>query len=92
MINWEVVIWTCITLAVLLGIAALILIFISSKNIKKKTSELKDLHLELKPGMKVMLCGAIYGKVSKVKGDVVDVEISKNVVISVSRYAIQNVD
>ena len=92
MINWEVVIWTCITLAVLLGIAALILIFISSKNIKKKTSELKDLHLELKPGMKVMFCGAIYGKVYKVKGDVVDVEIAKYVVISVSRYAIQNVD
>ena len=92
MINWEVVIWTCITLAVLLGIAALILIFISSKNIKKKSSEFKDLDLELKPGMKFMFCGAIYGKVSKVKGDVVDVEISKNVVISVSRYAIQNVD
>ena len=92
MINWEVVIWTCITLAVLLGIAALILIFISSKNIKKKTSELKDLHLDLKPGMKVMFCGAIYGKVNKVKGDVVEVEIAKNVVISVSRYAIQNVD
>lgn len=49
MINWEVVTWTCITIAVLLGIAALILIFISSKNIKKKTTELKDLHLELKP-------------------------------------------
>ena len=92
MINWEVIIWTCITLAVLLGIAALILIFISSKNIKKKTSELKDLHLELKPGMKVMFCGAIYGNVNKVKGDVVEVEVAKNVIISVSRYAIQNVD
>lgn len=91
MINWEVVTWTCITLAVLLGIVSLILLFISSKNIRKKTSELKDLHLELKPGMKVMFCGAIYGKIVKVKGEIVDVEVSKNVVISVSRYAIQSI-
>lgn len=92
MINWEVVIWTCITLAVLLGTIALILIFISSRNIKNKKSELKDLHLELKSGMKVMLCGAIYGTVTKVKGDIVEVEVAKNVVLSVSRYAIQKVD
>ena len=89
MINWEVVTWTCITIAVLLGIAALILIFISSKNIRKKTSELKDLHLDLKVGMKVMFCGAVYGKVTKIKGDIVEVEVAKNVVVSVSRYAIQ---
>lgn len=92
MINWEVVIWTCITLAVLLGIVGLILIFISSKNIKKKTSELKDLHLELKTGMKVMFCGAVYGKITKIKGDIIEVEVAKNVVISVSRYAIQSVN
>lgn len=91
MINWEVVTWTCITIAVLLGIAALILIFISSKNIKKKTTQLKELHLELKPGMKIIFCGAIYGKIVKVKGDIVDVEVSKNVIISVSRYAIQSI-
>lgn len=92
MINWEVVIWTCITVAVLLGVAALILTFISARNIKKKTSELKDLHLELKTGMKVMFCGGVYGKVTKVKGDIVDVEVAKNVVISVSRYAIQSAE
>ncbi|MDZ7543148.1 preprotein translocase subunit YajC, partial [Clostridium perfringens] len=46
MINWEVVIWTCITVAVLLGIGALILLFISARNIKKRTSTLKDVHVE----------------------------------------------
>lgn len=90
MINWEVVIWTCITVAVLAGIGALILIFISAKNIKKRTSELKDLHIELKPGMKVMFCGGIYGKVVSVGKETVEVEVAKNVVITVSRYSIQN--
>lgn len=91
MINWEVVIWTCITIAVLAGIIALILIFISAKNIKKRTSELKDIHVELKPGMKIMFCGGIYGKIVSVAKENVEVEVAKNTVITISRYSIQNI-
>ncbi len=91
MINWEVIMWTCITVAVLAGIIALILIFISARNLKKRTSELKDVHVELKPGMKVMFCGGIYGKVVSVEKEKVEVEIAKNTVITISRYSIQNI-
>ncbi len=91
MINWEVIIWTCITISVLAGIIALILIFISTKNIKKRTSELKDIHLELKTGMKIMFCGGIYGKIVSVGKETVEVEVAKNVVITISRYSIQNI-
>ena len=91
MINWEVVVWTCITVSVLVGIVALILIFISARNLKKRTSELKDVHIELKPGMKVMFCGGIYGKVVSTEKEKVEIEIAKNTVISVSRYSIQNI-
>ena len=91
MINWEVILWTCITVGVLVGIGALILIFISAKNLKKRTSELKDVHVDLKPGMKVMFCGGIYGKVVSVEKEKVEIEIAKNTVISVSRYSIQNI-
>ena len=91
MINWEVVMWTCITVAVLVGIGALILIFISAKNLKKRTSELKDVHTELKPGMKVMFCGGVYGKIVSAGEEKVEIEIAKNTVISVSRYSIQNI-
>ena len=91
MINWEVVMWTCITVAVLVGISALILIFISAKNLKKRTSELKDVHTELKPGMKVMFCGGVYGKIVSAGKETAEIEIAKNTVISVSRYSIQNI-
>ena len=91
MINWEVVLWTCITVGVLVGIVSLILIFISARNIRKRTSELKNIHVDLKTGMKVMFCGGIYGKVVKVSDETVEVEVAKNVVISVSRYAIQSI-
>lgn len=91
MINWEVITWTCITIAVLLGIVALILTFISAKNIKKKTSELKNIHVELKSGMKVMFCGGIQGKVISVGKENVEIEIAKNTIITVSRYSIQSI-
>lgn len=91
MINWEVIAWTCITVAVLAGIGALILMFISARNIKKRTSELKDLHIELKPGMKVIFCGGVYGKLVKVGKETVEVEVAKNVVVTVSRFAVQSI-
>lgn len=91
MINWEVVLWTCITVGALAGVGAIILIFISAKNVRKRSSELKDLHIELKNGMKIMFCGGVYGKVVKVGDETVEVEVAKNVVISISRYSIQGV-
>lgn len=91
MINWEVIMWTCITIAVLVGIVAMILLFISAKNIKKRTSEIRDFHLDLKPGSKVMFCGGVYGKIVRIETDTVDVEVAKNVVLTVSRYAVQSI-
>ena len=91
MINWEVILWTCITVAVLAGIVAIILIFISARNVRKRSSELKDIHIELKAGMKIMFCGGVYGKVVKVGDETVEVEVAKNVVITISRYSIQRV-
>ena len=35
-INWEVVVWTCVTLAVVMGVIGLILAFISAKNVRKR--------------------------------------------------------
>ena len=35
-INWEVILWTCITLAVLMGVIGLILYAISAKNVRSK--------------------------------------------------------
>ena len=33
----------------------------------------------------------LYGKIVKIKNDVIDVEINKSTVIQISRYSIQNV-
>ncbi|MEH2955226.1 preprotein translocase subunit YajC [Candidatus Merdisoma sp. JLR.KK011] len=88
-INWEVVSWTCITLAVIMGIVGLILSFISAKNMRKRREALGEVHTELKIGSKIMFAGGIYGKVVGIEEETVNVEVAKGTVIQISRYAIQ---
>ena len=89
-INWEVVGWTCITLAVIMGIIGLILSIISAKNMRKRREDLGTIHTELKIGSKIMFAGGIYGKVVGIEGEIVNVEVAKSTVIQISRYAIQS--
>ena len=87
-INSEVIIWTCVTVAVLVGICAIVLIAMSSRNMKKNREAMRD---AIKVGARIMFAGGIYGKIVKIKNDVIDVEINKSTVIQISRYSIQNV-
>jgi preprotein translocase subunit YajC len=89
--NTTVIIWTCITVAVLLGICALVLIFISSRNMKKNREAMRDLQGAIKVGARILFAGGIYGKIVRIKNDVIDVEVNKSTVIQISRYSIQNV-
>ena len=89
-INSEVIIWTCVTVAVLVGICAIVLIAMSSRNMKNREA-MRDLQGAIKVGARIMFAGGIYGKIVKIKNDVIDVEINKSTVIQISRYSIQNV-
>ncbi len=89
MINWEVVLWTCITLAVIMGVIVLIISIISSVNMKKQREKVGKIHTELKIGSKVMFAGGIYGRIVGIEEETVNVEIAKGTVITISRYAIQ---
>lgn len=89
--NLEIIIWTCVTVGVLIGICAIVLIFISSRNMKKNREAMRELQEGIQVGARIMFSGGIYGKIVKVKNDVIDVEISRNTVIQISRYSIQNI-
>ena len=86
-----VIILTCVTVAVLIGICALVLLFISSRNMKKNREAMRDLQGAIKVGARILFAGGIYGKIVRIKNDVIDVEINKSTVIQISRYSIQNV-
>ena len=88
-INWEVIGWTCITVAVLVGIFGIIVSVISAMNVRKRRTQLSEVHTELKIGSQIMFAGGIYGKVVGIEEETVNVEVARSTVIQISRYAIQ---
>ena len=89
-INWEVIIWTCVTLAVLMGIIGIILYAISAINLRKKRESLGKVHTEMKAGSQIMFAGGIYGKIVGFDGEEkLRVEVAPKVIITISRYAVQ---
>ncbi len=92
MINWEVILWTCITIAVLMGIFGLILTIISSVNMRKRRKEVGDIHTTLAVGSKVMFAGGFIGKVVRVdKDEIIGIEIAPKTIVDVSRFAVQQI-
>ena len=89
--NWEVIFWTCATMFVIVIVVALGLAVVSAVNVRKRREELTEVHTELAIGCKVICCGGIYGKVVGINDndEVVNVEVEKGTVITISRYAIQ---
>lgn len=89
-INWEVILWTCVTLVVIAGFIGVILSVISAKNVKNRRESLSKVHTELRIGSQIIFCGGIYGRVVGIETDTVNVEVAKNTVMKISRYAIQS--
>lgn len=93
MINWEVILWTCVTIGVLVGIFAIILSVISAVNMRKRRKEIGDIHTTLAIGSKVMFAGGFYGKVVRLGEDeIIGIEIAPKTIVDVSRFAIQAID
>ena len=93
MINWEVILWTCVTVGVLIGVFGVILTAISAVNMKKRRQQVADIHTTLTVGSKVMFAGGIYGKVVRVGEDeVIGVEIAPKTIIDISRFSVQAIE
>ena len=90
--NWEVILWTCATVAVMLFVIWIVFSVISALNMKKRRKEVGDIHTTLKVGEKVIFAGGLHGKVTKITEDTINVEISKGVVVTASRFSIQAID
>ena len=90
--NWEVILWACGTVAVLLILAMLVLSILSARNMRRSREHMAQLQSDIKVGASILCGGGIYGKIVKIKDDVIDVEVGKDTVIQISRYAIQSVE
>ena len=92
MINWEVILWTCVTIVVLMGIFGIVAAVVSAKNMRARRENMKEIYTELKMGSQVMFAGGIYGKVVGIENETVNVEVAKGTVIKISRFAIQSLE
>ncbi len=88
--NWEVILWTCSTVAVIFIVCMLVALILSARNMKKNREAMAELQKHIKPGASIMFAGGFYGKIVKIKDDVIDVEMGKGVVVQISRYSIQS--
>ena len=58
---------------------------------KKNREAMRKLQEGIQVGARILFAGGIYGKIVKIKNDVIDVEVNKSTVIQISRYSIQDV-
>lgn len=88
--NWEVILWTCSTVGVIFVVCMLVALILSARNMKKNREAMAELQKNIKPGASIMFAGGFYGKIVKIKDDVIDVEMGKGVIVKISRYSIQS--
>lgn len=87
--NWEVILWTCLTLVVIMGVFGIIMWIISAANMKKRRENMKNLYENLAIGNQVMFAGGIYGRIVGIEEETVNVEIAKGAIMKIDRFAIQ---
>ena len=93
MINWEVVLWTCITIAVLMGLIGLALSIVSAVNMRKRRKQVAQIHTTLAIGSKILFGGGIVGKVVRMGEDeFIGVEVAPKTILEISRFAVQAID
>ena len=93
MIQWNVILWCCITLGVLVGIFGMILSIISAVNMKKRRKEIGGIHTTLAVGSKILFAGGFVGKVVRMNNEdeIIGVEIAPKTIVEISRFAVQQI-
>lgn len=86
-IDWNVILWCCITITALIVIFALIYYLMSARMMKRKREEMIMLTEGIKVGKKVMFAGII-GKIVSIDGEFLKIEVAKGVVMEVNRFAV----
>lgn len=89
--NWEVILWTCITLAVIMGVIATIMSIMSARGMKKRRAHMLELYHGLSIGSQVLFGGGLYGRVVGIEEETVNIEIAKGAIVKADRFAIQSI-
>lgn len=88
-INWEVIVWCCVTITVIVGTVGTIFYFISAKNMRARRAQMQEIHTKLAIGSQVIFAGGLYGRVVAMDEETLNVELAKGAIIKISRFAVQ---
>ncbi|MCI9292302.1 MAG: preprotein translocase subunit YajC [Erysipelotrichaceae bacterium] len=88
-IEWNIILWCCITISVIMIIFVLIYYIMTARMMKRKRQEIITLTDGIKVGKKVMFAG-IVGKIVSVNDEFLKIEVAKGVTLEVNRFAVTN--
>ena len=89
--NWEVILWTCITLAVIMGVFATIMSILSARGMKRRRERMLELYNGLTIGSQVLFANGLYGRVVGIEEETVNIEIAKGAIVKADRFSIQSI-
>lgn len=90
-INWEFVLYSVVTMFTVLACILLVYYVMSARMMKKRREEMRKLVDEIKPGKKILFAGGIKGTIVRAGEEELDVEIAKGLVITVSRFSVNEI-
>lgn len=88
---WTSLLTSSIAIIILIILLVVIYFVINARGVKKRKEHFSDLHQNLQKGQKIALNNGIYGVITAVNGDTVDMKVKSGAVMEVSRYSISEV-
>ncbi|AQS53771.1 hypothetical protein BW727_101404 [Jeotgalibaca dankookensis] len=88
---WISILSASIALIVLVALAMIVYYFVNLKGMKKRRGHFETLHQSLQKGQQVIFSNGLYGEVSAVRDETVDIKVKSGAIITVSRFAISEI-
>lgn len=85
---WTSLLTSSIVVIIMVVLLLIIYYVINFRGVKKQKEHFSNLHQNLKKGQKIVLGNGIYGVITSINGDTVDVKVKSGAVMEVSRYSI----
>ena len=88
---WQNILASSIVMIVFVVVVILIYYLSSYRNLKQQKDHYKTIHQDLAVGQKVLFLNGVYGTLTRVGKDTVDIKVKSGAVMEVSRYAVTKI-
>lgn len=88
---WQSILASSIVMIAFLLIMVIFYYLLNFKNVKKQKDHYRTLHQDLTTGQKVTFLNGLYGTLTRVGEETVDIKVKSGAVMEVSRFAISEI-